>query len=474
MVMLQQGDQVTSILLTLKKREDKPPKNEVSQYSSAIRTLIAQWENLRVVDGLLYVVSEDKLTKQETFLLVAPAGVRQKVLTMSHDDRTAGHLGRDRTLASVKRHVYWPGMAEDVARWCRQCDMCARRKPGPGRAKLPMRHVNVGMPLERIAIDIMGPLPMSHDGYEYIMVVEDYYTKYAEAYCLVDHTARSVGDKLLTEFICRFGVPLTIHTDQGREFESHLFQHLCTALGADKTRTTPYHPQSDGMVERQNRTIQQMLSAYVNEQRDDWSDHLDLIMLAYRATVHQSTQCTPNLVMFGREINLPLTVELGTFPVSDAPLCPVEYVEWVKNTLEKVFCFVREQSEVSVQKQKHYHDQNCKLREVEPGDWVWRWYPPKAKQKLGLGWTGPYKVVKRVGESAVKIEGLGKTLVIHINDTKPYEGRNLPESGSDEPESSEDESEDESEWSGESDGERPIINTRAGRTVRPPNRYSPS
>lgn len=104
--MLQQGDQVTSILLALKKREDKPPKNEVSQYSSAIRTLIAQWENLRVVDGLLYVVSENKLTKQETFLLVAPAGVRQKVLTMSHDDKTAGHLGRDRTLASVKRHVY--------------------------------------------------------------------------------------------------------------------------------------------------------------------------------------------------------------------------------------------------------------------------------------------------------------------------------------------------------------------------------
>ena len=78
----------------------------------------------------------------------------------------------------------------------------------------------------------------------------------------------------------------TIHTDQGREFESRLFQHLCEALGADKTRTTPYHPQSDGMMERQNRTIQQMLSAYVNEKRDDWGDHLDLIMMAYRSSVH--------------------------------------------------------------------------------------------------------------------------------------------------------------------------------------------
>ena len=81
-----------------------------------------------------------------------------------------------------------------------------RRKPGPRRAKLPMQHVNVGMPLERVAIDILGPLPMSHDGFEYVMVVEDYYTKYA-GISLVDHAAQTVGDKLLTEFICRFGVP---------------------------------------------------------------------------------------------------------------------------------------------------------------------------------------------------------------------------------------------------------------------------
>ena len=135
---------------------------------------------------------------------------------------------------------------------------------------------------------------------------------------------------------------MTIHTDQGRESESHLFQHLCEALGADKTRTTPCHPQTDGMVERQNRTIQQMLSAYVSEKRDDWSDHLDLIMMAYRSSVHQSTQSTPNLIMFGREVNLPLTVEHGVFPTGDRPQCPVEYVEWVQNTLERVLRFVRE------------------------------------------------------------------------------------------------------------------------------------
>ena len=93
-----------------------------------------------------------------------------------------------------------------------------------------------------------------------------------------------------------------------------MFRHLREALGVDKTRTTRYHPQSDGMVERQNRMIQQMLSAYVNERRDDWSDLLGLMTMAYRSYVDRSTQCTPNLILFGREVRLPLTVGLGLFP----------------------------------------------------------------------------------------------------------------------------------------------------------------
>ena len=105
---------MTSTILNLKSRGEKPPKTEISKYSTAIRALVAQWDNLRVVDGLLYVVSEKSLTQEEVLLLVAPAGVRLKVLNMSHDAKTAGHLGRDRSLANVKRHVYWPGMANDV------------------------------------------------------------------------------------------------------------------------------------------------------------------------------------------------------------------------------------------------------------------------------------------------------------------------------------------------------------------------
>ena len=164
-------------------------------------------------------------------------------------------------------------------------------------------------------------------------------------------------------------------------------------------------------------------------------------------------------------------------------------VEWVQNTLERVFRFVRVNTESSVHKQKHYHDRNCETREVEPGMWVWRWYPPKSKEKLGLGWTGPFKVVERIGESAVRIVRDSKVLVVHMNDVKPYEGREQPGS-EEECESERLESESESEdgendvdeggeqmvvegWD-EGDVRSPPVKTGTGREIKAPRRYSPS
>ncbi|VDI83088.1 Hypothetical predicted protein [Mytilus galloprovincialis] len=167
-----------------------------------------------------------------------------------HNNRTAGHLGREKTLNKVRSRFYWPCMTSDISRWCQTCPSCAKRKRGPGKGKYPMQHYTVTRPLECIAIDIMGPLPQTDNDNEYIMVIGDYFSKWKEAYALKNHTAQAVADKLVTEFICRFGAPTRIHTDQGREFESNLFSEICKLLGVEKSRTTPYRPQSDGMVEK--------------------------------------------------------------------------------------------------------------------------------------------------------------------------------------------------------------------------------
>lgn len=145
----------------------------------------------------------------------------------------------------------------------------------------------------------MGPLPETDNGNEYIMVIGDYFTKWKEAYAIPNHTAQTEADKLTTEFICRFSTPARIHTDQGREFESFLFAELCKHLGINKSRTTPYHPQSDGMVERYNQVVQTMLAMYVDENRSDWDDHLPYVMMAYRASTHETTNVLQTSLCLG-------------------------------------------------------------------------------------------------------------------------------------------------------------------------------
>ena len=128
--------------------------------------------------------------------------------------------------------------------------------------------------------------------------------------------AHTVADKLVHGLIARFGVPLQLHTDQGRQFESNLFQELCNLLGIAKTRTTSYHPQSDGLVERYNRTLQGMLSLFVEENQRDWDEYVAVLCMAYRASPQESTNVTPNMMMLGHEVNLPVDILYGR-PVTD-------------------------------------------------------------------------------------------------------------------------------------------------------------
>ena len=120
-----------------------------------------------------------------------------------------------------------------------------------------------------------------------------------------------VADNLIIEVFLRFKAPSQIHTDQGRQFTSDLFKAICNLLGVEKTRTCPYNPKSDGLVERFNRTLISMLSTFVNENRKDWDDQLPNVMAAYRATSRKSTGLSPNLMMLNREENFPIDLMAG-------------------------------------------------------------------------------------------------------------------------------------------------------------------
>ena len=124
----------------------------------------------------------------------------------------------------------------------------------------------------------MGPLPETSHGNRHILVAMDHFSKWCEAFLTKDQKATPVSNILLNKVFSRFGPPVVLHSDQGANFESNLLQEICDLMGIAKTRTTAYHPQCDGQVERQNRTLQNMLAAFASEHRDDWDLWIDSVV----------------------------------------------------------------------------------------------------------------------------------------------------------------------------------------------------
>ncbi len=215
-----------------------------------------------------------------------------------------------------------------------------------------------------------------------------------------------------------------IHSDQGRNFESQLFGELCRLLQISKTRTTPYRPQSDGLVERFNRTLQQMLKTLVNNDRNDWDDLLPFVLMAYRATPHESTGCSPNLLMLGRETSLPIDILLGVDCEPPDYSCPVEYVEWMRRAMTNAHDLARQNLKVAALRQKTLYDKKGESVKLSVGQFVWRFYPPAAKQKLGKPWIGPFRIVSCPTDIHCNIsEKPGqKEVRVHIDQLKLYQG----------------------------------------------------
>ena len=287
---------------------------------------------------------------------------------------------------------------------------------------------DVSRPMQRIAMDIVGPFPETRRGNRYILVIGDYFTKWKEAFPIKDMEAATVARCLVDEVIrfCRLGVPDTIHTDQGKNFDSALIKEICELLGIKKTRTSPYHPQSDGRVERFNRTLLNMLSIAVEDDELSWDLRLPTILLAYRTSIHETTGVTPCELMFGQEPRIPEDV---MFPNPDGSLTsanssPKKYVDVLRARLSKAYERVRSYSKKKQQHQKQYYDRDARGSPYQVGDIV-SLHDPVVKRghsrKFHRLWKGPYKVVI-IGPTVYRIQDCKNTRkrkVVHFNRLKP-------------------------------------------------------
>jgi len=250
-------------------------------------------------------------------------------------------------------------------------------------------------------MDILGPFPKTSLGNQYLLVIVDCFTKWVEAFPMKNVRAKAVAEVFLGQIIARHGVPLEVHTDGGRSFESKMFQELTRFLGIRKTRTTALHPQSDGQVERQHQTLTNYLAKYISENQNDWDRWIPLFLLAYRSSRHETTGVTPAELYFARDLRLPMDLLRGN-PSEQVNLHSSEdYIRDLAKKLEVIHNEVKERIQEKSLKMKAWYDQKTRQIQFQEGQRVWLYNPRRVKgktPKLQCNWEGPFFIVKKLGD----------------------------------------------------------------------------
>ena len=268
-----------------------PKQSEVSLCSPSVQYFYIKRQQLVYQNELLLYKWTD--SHSEKFLFVVPDSLKEEIMSLNHDLPLTGHMGIVKTVSRIRNSYIWYKMNEDIELFVRSCSVC--NKP---RASLGQYHG--GSPLEQVHIDILGPFTESNRGNQYVLMIVDQFTKWLECFPLPLQSTELTAKAVVDGFISRFGCPLEIHTDQGRNFNGKLFLSVRELLEVTKTRTTLYRPCSNGQVERYNRTLLQLIRCFLKGNQKHWDDHLQQLAGAIRSTVNRSTGFTPNM-MLGRE-----------------------------------------------------------------------------------------------------------------------------------------------------------------------------
>jgi len=379
----------------LAKHDEKPPAKRLSGESSDVRLLCSMWSQFKVVNKILYRLGKEP---SSPWRYVMPSELRTTIMQLLHDSRWAGHPGMSRMKSTIGSRFYWPRMRGDIEAWIKCCRACAMAKRGKGRGKAPLQQEISGAPFQRVAFDVIGPLPRTDRGNRFILVVVDYYTKWAEAYELPNHTAATVADTLTTRWIATWGTPLRMHCDNAPEFRGHVLAQMRDILGVRGTFTSPYRPKANGLCERTNQTIEGILRTLISTKRDTWDKELPFALMSYRATPHSSTGFTPNMLCFGRENAMPADIMFGHSGALSprSYQCYCDYVDNLRKVMTESYGRARHVLGVAAMRQKVYHDEDTAPRFFKVGDWVLYYHKPSSRQTLDSGWRGPYVVVKKL------------------------------------------------------------------------------
>ena len=377
-------------------------------------------------EGILYHISTPVKRDSAPCLQVAiPLKHVSSLLHYLHDSEYGGgHGGVEKTYNKIRRRYHWPNMYRDVANHVNKCDLCKARRLKRGHA--PMQDMPIpSFPFEIVGIDTCGPFPETANGNKYVITLIDHLSAWPEAFAVKDKGAETVANVLLHEIIPRHSCPRILLSDRGTEFVNAVISILTEKLRVVHLKSSPYHPETNGKIERFHRFMNDLLAKYTYKNPLDWDSYIPSMLMTYRTSVQESTQFTPFLMIYGRDPVLPIDTLLQPKLryLGDA------YVPTMLQRLHEVHLDAKEHLKHSRERNKERLDEKAVVKQFSPGDAVFyynRATSPGESTKLKLKWQPFYRIVEQKSpvNYAIKHQKTGKVKIVHVNDLQMADPNN--------------------------------------------------
>lgn len=343
-----------------------------------------------------------------------PPEERDRIFFETHNSPLGGHKGVSKTYQRIKNNYFWENLKDDIQRRIQQCPDCQLKNLVRIKTRQPMLITDTpGTVFEKIAMDIVDPLPVSDKGNEYILTMHDLLSKFCIAIPIQNMLAITIADVFIKRFICLYGAPKALLTDQGRNFVSTFMQRIAKRFRIKKIQTTAFRPQSNGSLERSHHVLGEFLKQYVEKEKD-WDDWLEIATFSYNTSMHEGTKYTPFELVNSRTARVPTEEplhHLDRLPTYDNYICDL-----VKRLID-IRKLARENLITAKEKSKIHCDQNLKLTEFKENDLVFLLRGPKPN-RFGNHYDGPYQVLEVLPNGNIKLEIKNQVKTIHPNRLK--------------------------------------------------------
>ena len=358
--------------------------------------------------------------------LAVPASMYNYVLRTVHDAN--GHFGEQKTYARLVGRFYWDGMYDAVTAYCRQCLACQSKKvPRKKNVTFKMSMETASYPLERMCVDTLGPFSDDTKGFKFCIIFLDYFTRWAICVPVREQSAETTARVFMEQVVYKYGAPAYLLSDRGSNYMSALMKEVKMLTKTRSLATTAYHPQTNGLVERFNHTIVQILSLIHDHKKEDWSDHVHQACYAYNISKQSTTTESPFFLMYGREPQ-----ELGDEMTHHREHSYESQSQYVNNMLDRMswtWQLVRSQLALNESKKLQSNRTVKSLITFKVGERVWLLHPLKVSarsitSKFLHPYVGPYTILRQTSPVNYEIKHdthkKAPTMIVNVNRLKPY------------------------------------------------------